>query len=50
MLNFHFVTYSVLMSVLVSTVFLERIDTIRLKVTDLEISILWIPIRNGKYI
>lgn len=38
------------MSVLVSTVFLERIDTIRLKVTDLEISILWIPIRNGKYI
>lgn len=51
MLNFHFAMHTVVMTVLViSTVFLERIETFSLKVTGLEICILWILVRKGECI
>lgn len=47
----YFVMHTVVMTVLaISTVFLERIEAISLKVTGLEICILWIPVRKGKCI
>lgn len=47
----HFVMHTVVMTVLaISTVFLERMETISLKVTGLEICILWIPVRKGECI
>lgn len=54
MLNFHFVMHSVDMSVLViDTVLLDtklKNKNYRLKVTDLEIRILWIFLRKQEYI
>lgn len=43
--------HTVVMTVLViSTEFLERIETIRLKVTNLGIYTVWIPVRKREYI
>lgn len=47
----HFVMHTVVMTVLaISTVFLERMETTSLKVTGLEVCILWIPVRKGECI
>ena len=47
----NFAMHTVVKTVLaISIIFLERMETISLKVTCLEICILWIPVRKGECI